>query len=359
MDLPVTINFTELKPISTYKLSVGIVLFIITWIILWEFLANLILPQLLKAISWVTLWISVVSIRLPYFILLILIWPCTGKKKLPKFLFISRKKNDTFSDKYIKKRTEFNVLLRLFDKLNRLTESSIGSEALLKILEYEKTWFIRSRIQQYYAAILFVFIGFSLITEIDGIKFYYYIILGFLIVLGGVIISVDNVFRSIDDMNHYQLVDDLDYYIFHDMVRGAIEDHEVIMRYDLEKARNRFILKLKPEPKEFLLKMTYQVEISTGASYEMTDIVSNVLERQSKTSTETLFLIVSDELPDVSCTNKMVENEIAFIYAENEEDILRGIDEIYQQLHYSQEKIDDLYGTGETQVTSVSKEIEK
>lgn len=331
------IDLVKLSKISTYSLSLGLILFIITWIILWWLVAIVIIPFLIKGIGLIIQWSLIILIQAIRIMILYAIWPFTGIKKLPKFLYVARKKQDSFSDNYSKKSTDFNILLRSFDNLNRWTDSAIGSEILLFIIEHEKVWFVKSRVNQYYAIVLFVFIGFGMNHGIENYETYYIVLLIFLLFLGVIILGVDYIFRSINETNQYRLIDDLNYHIYTNMVKEALEQHYSFFKYDLTRTRSRINLRLKKKVTYENFYYPQEIQVTPVSIYSL-QFALNHLTKKRRDLGNKFHLIICNQEPTTEQKNRLVENNFCFIYAEDEEAVLRGIDKLQERLRFTKEE---------------------
>ncbi|MFT5823461.1 MAG: hypothetical protein ACI8ZM_004722 [Crocinitomix sp.] len=331
------IDLVKLSKISTFNLSLGIILFIITWVLLWWFLAILIIPFLIKVIGFILLWSLIVSIQITVAIVQILVWPFTGKKKLPKFFRVSRKKEDSFSRDYSEKQSDFNIVVRSFDNMNRKLKSSAGSEALLYIIEHEKAWFVKSRVHQYYAIVLFICAGFVLNHSVKGYEVYFVVLLVFLFILGVINFTVDYIFEAISNINQYHLVDDLSFHIYTNMVKEALEDHRLLLKYDLTRTRSKISLRLKKNLTYENFYYPQEIHVTPVSIYSLQFVLDHLTKKRKDLGNK-FHLIICDQEPTTEQKNRMVKNNFCFIYAEDEEDVLRGVDKLQERLRYTKEE---------------------
>lgn len=335
-DYPINfLNSTSIEHVNDlpfYDISLYFVLLIITWVILWGLVAKFLLPLTIKLLGFIIQWFIIRPLVFIYLLTKVLYLNSKKRKeKIPypkffEFSAVNEDENDNLLNRYQERSSSIKTVLSALDWLNRFTSSYKVYWAFLILIEYENTW-LYSRIRQYYTILVLVFLGFAFFHAIYSYKYMYFSLLTLVLGVGFLIYLIDLMIKFIDSIDQYRLRDWLELKTYFGLVHEAIKDHVIILKYNIE-TENR-VLKLS-------LKASNTRNIKTIFVFPINDLsISETISQINeiyKDTPERKRLLICDQIPDIENQTLLKKNKILFIYAENEEDVQRGLDKIQKLL---------------------------
>lgn len=169
---------------SLLNITTSIILFTIVWGIAWGGLIDLLVITLFYLLNPITHIIKIVVFYLIRWIRHKIKW---GQK--PKFVW--KQQRNSLPINHID-------VLKFSDFMDRITNSSAGSENVLKILSYDKKEFIKSRINRYYNIVLIVSVSNIFLNGDINLNFGSIALLVLLYVVGNIIFDLIDLYDRID-----------------------------------------------------------------------------------------------------------------------------------------------------------------
>lgn len=326
-----SISIKHVNDLPLYDISLYFVLLILMWVILWGVIARALLPLTIKFLGFTIQWIILRPVFYLYQLIRVFILKKFKDKNIdyPKFLglkAVNEGENDNLLSRYKEKNSSIKMVLSILDWVNRFTSSYNAYLAFLILIEYESTW-LYSRIRQYYAILVVVLSGFMFFHVVYNYMLIYIGLFVFVLIIGFIIYFIGLMIQFLDSIDQYRLRDWLELKTYFGLVHEAIKDHVIILKYNIE-TENR-VLKLS-------LKASNTRNIKTIFVFPVNDLsISETISQINeiyKDTPERKRLIICDQIPDIENQTLLKKNKILFIYAENEEDVQRGLDKIQKLL---------------------------
>ena len=322
------LSFEILYKFSPIKAATYLVFFIALWIILWEIVANWLLPYICKLVVWIVQIIFLpLALVVGLVIILIQYFSRSKFKENSKELSKTQEFFNKLEDE--KKARFFFGSLFIFHFINTISNSSAGSEMLYFIMDHEKKDFVKSRILGYYTIILVIVIAIWVLKP-DLVNWIYYAALAILVLLAIPIAAMRDVLNDLDSNNLTNLRRILPIDLYVDMVDEVVKEHRLSNSYECKSFRKRLILFREYDSDDILCDFPRKkIEIFRFTSEdEIMTLTPSLRTIEKNLKDHVKIIIISNMLPDIVMRNFLVEKGIFFIYAEDEEQLVIGLNKI-------------------------------
>ena len=330
-DIPSTLNlfnYNYLKEVSFIDAATYMVSLIGVWIFFWGLLSRSIVTISLLII-FRSLHYIFIGCLFAIFLVIYLIYGLTEKIKkrpFPEKFWGDFNKNET---EYVRKMRKLRNDLSVFLWINRRWNGSLGSRTLLQLIEHGGNSFLRSRMLQYYtmASVIYVYHLFQISGKV--LNTYYEISL--LIVfttISFIVHGLNENFKLIKQKSIRALKPQLEFDLYKAMIHEAVRNSSLMNFYTAKRDKKSIVLQwndhysYQDESVEF--KRTIEI-VPIHAKHEFNvDQINN--EEGVDDSIQTVF--VSKEKPDSSVIKLFETNNILFILAETEQEVIDGLQKL-------------------------------
>lgn len=295
---------------SLLDIIISIILFTIVWCVAWGGLIDLLLILLFYLLNPI---IRFIRKALVYLIRLLLFK--INKWQKPKFIWKQPINHSTFN--YV----ELNDFLWFSSFMDRVTNSSAGSENILKILSYDKKGFIKSRINRYYNIVLLVYLANIFLNGDINLNFWTIILLGLLYVVGNIISEMIDFYDTVASKYTYYLQPVLENTIYSNFIYHALLKAPLLFDdYSIKKKRNIVYLALKD--KEMVCQNQFKEVWFIPTN---TDIYSRQLTKIKEKQSDILVVFLSKDNFPLYDLNKITEAGQCFIQTTDEAQLVEAI----------------------------------
>lgn len=325
-------DLSFLKNASFMDAATYITLFVITWLLFWGVVIDLVIHIVVSIISWL---LGCVFFVLGFLIKVFIFagwWYLysLGAVKKPVRFWVWGKQvqfDDDFEDGYDRRVVRIQSNLTLIKKISRLMGKAPIEAILLFILEHEKADFIRSRVSQYFS-ILFVICTVHLykfkLQDFGAIEIT--MCIG-LFLLGAAILSINQVYSTLQIGNTTDLIKGRLIQEAHvAMIQESLENSSLTSRYKVKQIK-RLVIALNLKDK-FTGWAEYVKDVRFFSFGEQPEKIYEWLQRRYKPINDCLLIIVCSEAPDIVTQNLMVDRKVGFIQASDEDEMLSALDKI-------------------------------
>lgn len=227
-----TVKNSEL---SLLDITTCIILFTIVWSVAWGGLIDLLVIILFYLLNPIVRFIRKILVYLIRLFLSIV-----KKDQKPKLVWKQPINHSSVND------VELSDILKFARFIDRVTNSSAGSENILKILSYDKKEFIKSRINRYYNIILIVSLANIFLDGDINLNFWTIILLVVLYVTGNIISEMIDFYDTIASRYTYYLQLILENTIYSNFIYHTLLKVPLLLDdYSIKKKRNIIYLTLK------------------------------------------------------------------------------------------------------------------
>lgn len=295
---------------SLLDITTSIILFTIVWVVAWGFLIDLLVAILFYFLNPMIRFIrksSIYIIRLIFFKL----------KWAQKPRFVWRQQTNHSPVNY----TELSDILSFSKCLDRLTNSSAGSENVLKILSYNKKEFMKSRINRYYNIVLIISLANIFLDKDIHLNFWTIIGLGLLYIVGNIISEMIDFYDTIASKYTYYLQPMLEFNIYENFVYHTLLKTPLLFdNYSIKREKKVVILTFKDE--EAIYKNLYHEIhfIPTNISH-----YSQKLTKMKESQSNILVVFLSRERFPLYDLNKITESGYFFIQTTDEAQLVEAV----------------------------------
>lgn len=317
-----------LKTTSALKVATILILFVGSYFIVWELLADALVKYVFAFFGKLLDW----TFRLVlFFLYLFTFFPI----KYFRYL-LNRNKNTTpivFNKSSRKAENDSEKLLHLkqsfefFHVVNKKTDSSLGSELLLKFSEFEQSDFIHSRVIRYYTILLIVVLGNIPLIDFSKMTGFQTVVLLTTIIIGAVIFTISKLYSDLKSPFLRKIKPLLELDVFKQTIYEVLKNSQLFREYKTEKKKRFIYLTLKDEFKVMDHLGSYFRNITLVPHQESVYPLSKVLEKNTSES-DRLVIIISGVIPSTIQKNILMEKNIGFICARDESELETGLQNI-------------------------------
>lgn len=317
--------------LSAINLATCLLLFTLSWILIWGFLADLLFQLLFVSMNWIIRqFITLLKLLFNSFlypILLMLSWFKIVKK--PKLFW---KKDNNSESSSIEDDNVFQIRMNqqlvdmeLFSFLNKWTKSAIGSEFVLELISMEKGEFIQSRMIRYYTITVII-----AIVQLNAFNFsenFFTIIcvILFILVIGFIISGFNDLYRRLNENNLFYLIPQLEFEVYLDYIYNNFKESIINDDFEIVKKRKFLSLSIKENSKNNDYKNQNLIEVVPLFEKAIPSI--EIINRFRKSNS--LVVYISESIPDISIRNQIVKNKQCLIVAKSQDELFEGIKKLY------------------------------
>lgn len=320
-------NFTG--QLSALRLATYLLIFTISWIIVWGILADLLIHFSFRILNWGIRQIRVILwyILLPIFYLVFLVLSLFKIINKPRPFWQSTKKDD---DEY--KPNEFHAKtqqltkdLEFFFELNKWTKSAKGSELLLEIISFEQGEFIRSRMIRYFSiSVIIAVIQFNVFDFTNHFTFKMTLLVT-LFLAGLIVFGFNDLYSKLSQSELFYLIPRLEFEVYLDYIKQSFMGSVLIADYDITRSRKFLTLNLKDPDNEF--KINYFKTIEVIPLDERINPPILVIDRFKDSNS--LIIYVSEIIPPINICKSIEQNKQCLLVTDNQDEIFEGIMKLY------------------------------
>lgn len=313
-----------LKAISAIDIATYIIVYVLTWFIVWEFLADLIVRLIFFLLNKVIrlIWLGIIEILYHIFFAIkyCLSYISIGKK--PKY-----KKKDKVEDtgiEYYDKMLQLRKSLEAFAFMNKVTDSAVGSINLLNIISHEKGQFIQSRVIRYYTILLAVVLIKASEQSFSNLSTLTVIALVICILLGFVVFGINDIYSRLNTDDVHFLIPELKFDIYKDFIYQSVSNSILIDDYKVKNKRRFVELVLKDDEKTNELQKEYYKGILFVPIDNKRNNLNQIINR-FKNNDNTLIVIVSNFEIKLFDRNRIVAEKFCHIQTTDRNQFIEAI----------------------------------
>lgn len=318
------INSDCLKAISAINIATYIIVYVLTWFIVWEFLADLIVISIFFLLNRVIrlIWLGIIEIL--YHVLFALKYSLGLIKIVKKPKYKKKAKVEDIGIEYYDKMIELRKSIDPFTFINKITDSAIGSINLLNIISYEKGQFIQSRVIRYYTILLAVVLikaseqSFSNLSTLTVIAIVICVLLGF------VVFAINDIYSRLNTDDVHFLIPELKFDIYKDFIYQSVSNSILIDDYKVKNKRRFVELVLKDDEKNNELRNEYFKGILFVPIDNKRNNLNQIINR-FKNSDNTLIVIVSNFEITLFERNRIIAEKFCHIQTTDRNQFIEAI----------------------------------
>ncbi|MBI3134079.1 MAG: hypothetical protein HYZ14_05325 [Bacteroidetes bacterium] len=325
-------DLSFLKNASFMDAATYVTLFVITWLLFWgviiDLVIHIVVSILNKLLGW-TFFALGFLIKLVIFSGWWYLYSLGAVKKPIKFWIWGRQVqfDEEFEDGYDRRIVRIQSNLALIKKISRLMGKAPIEEILIFILEHEKVHFIRSRVSQYFSIVFVVCVVHLYKFKIQDYGAIEISMCIGLFLLGSAILSINQVYSTLligntTDLIKARLIQEAHVA----MIQESLENSSLTSRYKVKQIK-RLVIALNLKDK-FNGWSDYIKDVRFFSFGERPENIYNWLKQRYKPINDCLLIIVCSEAPDIVTQNLMVDRNVGFIQASDEDEMLSALDKI-------------------------------
>ena len=227
-------------------------------------------------------------------------------------------------ESYFNKMSDLRDILGGFKFINKITNSVVGYDGLLRIISYEKGEFVQSRVIRYYSILLIVVIAKMNISDILHFSILKNAIIILTLLLGFIVFELNDIYSRLNTDDVHFLRPQLEFEIYKDFIFESLSNSILIDDYVIHKKKRVINLLLK-ESKDPTLYSEYFKQIIFVPIDNFVNNINQFIDQTKQNQSDTLVVFVSDDLLEIYQRNKIAESKYCYIHTIDFEQLQNAI----------------------------------
>lgn len=321
-------NFTG--QLSALRLATYLLIFTISWIVVWGMLADLLINVSFRLLNWVIRQIRTILWNIFLAFLYLILWVLSLFKFIqkPRSFWKSTKndEDDTYKpNEFHAKTQKLTKDVDFFFEMNKWTKSAMGSELLLEIISFEEGEFIRSRMIRYYSiSVIISIIQFNVFDFTNHLTLKV-ILLVILFISGLIVFGFNDLYSKLGQNELFYLIPRLEFEVYLHEIFQSLQGSMLVGDYDIIPKRKFLSLTLKEPENEF--KLDYIKSIEVIPLFEKINPPLIAIDRFKNPNSMVIF--ISETIPDPDILKSIEQNKQCLIVANSEDEVFEAIMKLY------------------------------
>lgn len=321
-------NFTG--QLSALRLATYLLIFTISWIVVWGMLADLLINVSFRLLNWVIRQIRTILWNIFLAFLYLILWVLSLFKFIqkPRSFWKSTKndEDDTYKpNEFHAKTQKLTKDVDFFFEMNKWTKSAMGSELLLEIISFEEGEFIRSRMIRYYSiSVIISIIQFNVFDFTNHLTLKV-ILLVILFISGLIVFGFNDLYSKLGQNELFYLIPRLEFEVYLHEIFQSLQGSMLVGDYDIIPKRKFLSLTLKEPENEF--KLDYIKSIEVIPLFEKINPPLIAIDRFKNSNSMVIF--ISETIPDPDILKSIEQNKQCLIVANSEDEVFEAIMKLY------------------------------
>lgn len=321
-------NFTG--QLSALRLATYLLIFTISWIVVWGMLADLLINVSFRLLNWVIRQIRTILWNIFLAFLYLILWVLSLFKFIqkPRSFWKSTKndEDDTYKpNEFHAKTQKLTKDVDFFFEMNKWTKSAMGSELLLEIISFEEGEFIRSRMIRYYSiSVIISIIQFNVFDFTNHLTLKV-ILLVILFISGLIVFGFNDLYSKLGQNELFYLIPRLEFEVYLHEIFQSLQGSMLVGDYDIIPKRKFLSLTLKEPENEF--KLDYIKSIEVIPLFEKINPPLIAINRFKNSNSMVIF--ISETIPDPDILKSIEQNKQCLIVANSEDEVFEAIMKLY------------------------------
>lgn len=319
------INQECIKSVSLLDIAFYLVVYALSWFVVWEFLADLVIKLTFILFNSVIRLIRKILGQILLALVYIVMYFLSSIKLINKpKKYWEKPKKEKSDDDYFNKMIELRESLGGINFVNKLTNSAIGSKTLLNTILHEKRHFIQSRVIRYYTILLIVVISklsnqnLSDLTNLDIITLSTSVLIGF------IVFDLNDIYTKLTTDDVHFLIPQLKFDIYKDFIFQSLSNSVLIGDYSIVNKRRFIELNLRDHNEEVNFREKYFKKILFIPIDDYSNNLNQILTL-FEGHQDILIVIASNDKLSIHDRNRIFEAKYCFIQTTDRNQLVEAI----------------------------------